>query len=335
MSPNPAWFEDFQDARTGAIMRRNLQTGEPELVPRNQGEAPFFMRGLFNPGLTDPTSIEPYLMASLMTPAAPVSALGYPLLGAARLVESGVRAQQGLPWMGEAGTGALYLAGGPIATKVGQGAKLAYGAAKPVVQGVARRVGGAMKSAPFDPVRRKVLQGIGAGTAALATAGTGLFQGLGGPTATKAVTKAATPMLDQFHALARAPQWTWIKGWPHPVKYGPRRVAGMREAGDRGWSVRTTPPSQRTFGTAGTGARQQIPAATLRLKNGQPVTEEMLKKAGFQAVMQGNKVIGTHPVSSYTTEGNKVIGTHAGQTLLSLMKQLDAPSQAFFRALGY
>jgi hypothetical protein len=299
-------------------MRRNLQTGEPELVPRNQGEArlqatkgtfdPFFMRGLFNPSLTDPTSIEPYLMASLMTPAAPVSALGYPLLGAARLAESGVRAQQGLPWMGEAGTGALYLAGGPIATKVGQGAKLAYGAAKPVVQGVARRVGDAMKSAPFDPVRRKVLQGIGAGTAALATAGTGLFQGLGGPTATKAVTKAVTPMLDQFHALARVPRWTWIKGWPHPDPLHPLVRSG----------------------------KLPISTSTLRLKNGQPVTEEMLKKAGFRAAMHGNKVVGTHPVSSDKIAADLLgLTIKEGRPLSSLMKQMDAPSQAFFRALGY
>ncbi len=319
MSPNPAWFEDFQDARTGAIMRRNLQTGEPELVPRNQGEArlqatkgtfdPFFMRGLFNPGLTDPTSIEPYLMASLMTPAAPVSALGYPLLGAARLVESGVRAQQGLPWMGEAGTGALYLAGGPIATKVGQGAKLAYGAAKPVVQGVARRVGGAMKSAPFDPVRRKVLQAAG-GLGAAAAAG----WGAAAPGVRRVAEKVATPMLDQFHALARAPRWVWNKGWPHPDPLHPLVRSGKLPISTS--ALRVTD--------------------TLRLKNGQPVTEEMLKKAGFRAAMHGNKVVGTHPVSSDKIAAD-ILGLtiKEGQPLTNLMKQLDKPSQAFFRALGY
>ena len=307
--PNPAWFGDFQDARTGAVMRRNLQTGEPELVPRNQGEArlqatkgtfdPFFMRGLFNPSLTDPTSIEPYLMASLMTPAAPVSALGYPLLGAARLAESGVRAQQGLPWMGEAGTGALYLAGGPIATKVGQGAKLAYGAAKPVVQGVARRVGDAMKSAPFDPVRRKVLQAAG-GLGAAAAAGWGA--------AAPAVRRVATPMLDQFHALARVPRWTWIKGWPHPDPLHPLVRSG----------------------------KLPISTSTLRLKNGQPVIEEMLKKAGFRAAMHGNKVVGTHPVSSDKIAADLLgLTIKEGRPLSSLMKQMDAPSQALFRALGY
>ena len=144
--------------------------------------------------------------------------------------------------------------------------------------------------------------------------------------------------------VPRQPGEARLQSGPSADLYSPNTAAGIREAGDRGWSVRTTPPSQRTFGTAGTGARQQIPAATLRLKNGQPVTEEMLKNAGFRAAMQGNKVIGTHPVSSigrgltesgntFTTDPSRAYGVRS--LVPNLMKQMDAPSQAFFRALGY
>ena len=169
-------------------MRRNLQTGEPELVPRQPGEA--------------------------RLQSGPSADLYYPNT-AAGIREAADRGLFGthpdrMRWPEAAAQIALLAAGGPIATKVGQGATLAYGAAKPVVQGVARRVGGAMKSAPFDPVRRKVLQGIGAGTAALATAGTGLFQGLGGPTATKAVTKAATPLLNKYNAAMKDPWFSSV-----------------------------------------------------------------------------------------------------------------------------
>ena len=169
-------------------MRRNLQTGEPELVPRQPGEA----------------RLQSGPSADLYSPNT-----------AAGIREAADRGLFGthpdrMRWPEAAAQIALLAAGGPIATKVGQGATLAYGAAKPVVQGVARRVGGAMKSAPFDPVRRKVLQGIGAGTAALATAGTGLFQGLGGPTATKAVTKAATPLLNKYNAAMKDPWFSSV-----------------------------------------------------------------------------------------------------------------------------
>jgi len=271
VTPNPAWFGDFQDARTGAVMRRNLQTGEPELVPRQPGEARLQSesRGDFYPPNT---------------------------LGGVR--ESADRGLFGthpdrMRWPDAAAQIALLAAAGPVTRLAGQGLGAAYGAAKPVVQGVARRVGGAMKSAPFDPVRRKVLQAIGGlGTAAAAG------WGAAAPGVRRVAEKAATPMLDQFHALARAPRWTWINGWPHPLKL---------EGAQRAFPPPGTTPSF---------------ASTLRLKNGQPVTEEMLKKAGFRSVMQGNKVIGTHWIQPITRR-------------FPFLKQLDKPSQAFFRALGY
>jgi len=180
-------------------------------------------------------------------------------------------------WPDAAAQIALLAAAGPVTRLAGQGLGAAYGAAKPVVQGVARRVGGAMKSAPFDPVRRKVLQGIGAGTAALATAGTGLFQGLGGPTATKAVTKAATPLLNKYNAIMKDP-------W-----FAPER-----------WSV--------TPGHLG-----------LRLKNGQPMPEAMVGE-----VENATRLL--------LKKGLSIQGSRNMQQLLS---KLDAPSQAFFRSLGY
>jgi len=267
VTPNPAWFGDFQDARTGAVMRRNLQTGEPELVPRQPGEARLQSesRGDFYPPNT---------------------------LGGVR--ESADRGLFGthpdrMRWPDAAAQIALLAAAGPVTRLAGQGLGAAYGAAKPVVQGVARRVGGAMKSAPFDPVRRKVLQAIGGlGTAAAAG------WGAAAPGVRRVAEKAATPMLDQFHVLARAPRWTWINGWPHPLPANATPHLGYLRSG-------------------------KLPTATstLRLKNGQPVTEGMLKKAGF-------------------TEGGylpQIPGKSWGAS--GLLKQLDEPSQAFFRALGY
>ena len=284
VTPNPAWFGDFQDARTGAVMRRNLQTGEPELVPRQPGEARLQSesRGDFYPPNT---------------------------LGGVR--ESADRGLFGthpdrMRWPDAAAQIALLAAAGPVTRLAGQGLGAAYGAAKPVVQGVARRVGGAMKSAPFDPVRRKVLQAIGGlGTAAAAG------WGAAAPGVRRVAEKVATPMLDQFHALLRAPRWTWSKGWPYP------------RSG-------TLPTSTSDY------VKPQFTvdfSTILRLKNGQPVTEEMLKKAGFRAAMHGNKVIGTHPVSAVMRRNLQTGEWVEGQPLSNLMKQMDAPSQALFRAL--